>query len=765
MISLRSRISQTILLLMTGFCLSALQIIEPNPDTAVSLQSAGNLGSTEPVSLDVTLIQTGIFAWHDAGWRGEGRKIGVIDNGFGQLKAFENNTDISLITKQAIDVLSEDKINHGTNVVEVIHAVAPEAQVFVCQYSDFDEFTQCVDWMMISNVHIINHSAGVPAVPLDGTNEWSEQVHRVSAANILWVNSAGNFHKGYLRDTLSDTNTNGYHEFRGLGISEMITVEPIGHVQGRVMLSWEGTSSQPANAIDLQLEVIRNNDLLVSDSPQEGLHNHRALEIVRLDMSEPFQIRIANNSNIAETVPFLLFVEFAELPGASEIGSVIAPGESNHALTVGATRLMDIAPYSSRGVQTGLLKPDIVAPGEVILEDGRTFIGTSVSAPVVAGATALLWQANPQLRAAEIRLQLLDSAMDDSMNPGSDQVFGNGRLFMVALLPETPNLPQPVATQVVVTDTTSDVEAEPSTFCRVSTLSNRLDTDGSLRDVSVSRDGAYIAVGDRTGTAYIWENQSYEPETKLTGVDPFGSVNRIAFSPDGRLIATDAATDIQLWSVPDGQALQTLSGHQGAVIDLAFDDRGTRLYSADLEGKLIEWDLATEDSETLFELHSEIWEIDVQGSHLAAASENGILYVYDLENSVMLFELEHDGSVFSVAFHPSEPVVTTGTRFGDVYHWDLTTGHEIHRLEGHENGIVSLAYISSGSIYATGGYDITLRVWSYSDHSLIQELDTSVQPMSITFSPDNAFLLSGYEDHEGGATGLHIWPLIFGSGC
>ncbi len=145
-----------------------------------------------------------------------------------------------------------------------------------------------------------------------------------------------------------------------------------------------------------------------------------------------------------------LFVVAAGNSGPAP-GSVGAPGTADAALTVGATDRADvIADFSSIGPRVGDrgLKPDITAPGDGIVSARAagtggsgayvTFSGTSMAAPHVAGAAALLVQRNPRWKAAELKSGLMGSAVPRAAVSAYRQ--GAGRLDVARALAQ-PVLP------------------------------------------------------------------------------------------------------------------------------------------------------------------------------------------------------------------------------------------------------------------------------------------------------------------------------------
>jgi subtilisin family serine protease/Tol biopolymer transport system component len=133
-------------------------------------------------------------------------------------------------------------------------------------------------------------------------------------------------------------------------------------------------------------------------------------------------------------------------PGAGTIGS---PGAASSGITVGAVEKSGSLPrWSSRGPRAGdsAIKPDLTAPGAGIVAarnaggllgtpvDGSytRLSGTSMAAPHVAGAAAILRQRRPDMSAREVKSALVTTAVPNAGLHVYQQ--GGGRLDIPAAL-------------------------------------------------------------------------------------------------------------------------------------------------------------------------------------------------------------------------------------------------------------------------------------------------------------------------------------------
>ena len=143
--------------------------------------------------------------------------------------------------------------------------------------------------------------------------------------------------------------------------------------------------------------------------------------------------------------------------GTPVVGGIESPGNSPYAITVGALNTKQtaqrsddvVATYSSRGptLFDYTLKPDLVAPGILVRSSYpggyATLSGTSMAAPHVAGAAALLWSAFPALRGdvtltesileqSAVHLTTLQGCGGDSSSAVPNNVYGYGLIDVLA---------------------------------------------------------------------------------------------------------------------------------------------------------------------------------------------------------------------------------------------------------------------------------------------------------------------------------------------
>ncbi len=415
---------------------------------------------------------TGANTWHQAGVTGAGLRIGVLDLGFAN---YQDLLGVELPDNVPMETFGwyDGEEVHGTACAEIVHEVAPDAELFFAWYDGSDAaMGEAVDWLLGHGVNIISHSASGIVGPRDGS-EWDARlVDDLSAQGILWVNSSGNEALSHYRAVFTDQDGNGMHEFAPG--EESLALYNNGYVD--VALTWDDDWSQAGQDYELFLYDMAGNELASSQNSQGGNSGDEPVEWISYETGGDIVYAVVTAYEADQAVTFDIFVNGADVARPSPDYSVCPPGDAVGSLTVGAANWQDdsLADYSSQGPTTdGRLKPEISAPTGV---SGATygateFHGTSSSCPHVAGAAALVWQANPDFGRQEVVDFLLNSAVD--VGPaGPDTGHGYGRLQLpppsasnpapratVTPIPESGT--EPVATTVPLPTPTQVVYATP----------------------------------------------------------------------------------------------------------------------------------------------------------------------------------------------------------------------------------------------------------------------------------------------------------------
>ncbi|MBI3964675.1 MAG: S8 family serine peptidase [Chloroflexi bacterium] len=390
----------------------------------------------------------GARIWHEQGIRGAGTKVAILDVGFAGYQAQLGRTLPAQVTTRSFRSdgnVAPPGTEHGTQVAEIVHAVAPETELILINYDPAagQTFQAAAEFAIAQRPTVIQASVYFFGASDrgDGIGPGDDLVRRAQEAGILWVQASGNFGQSHWRGGLTDADGDGFIDFAPGVNRQTFTLAATTPVQ--IYLRWYDWELRNQD-YDLVLESSDGRVVARSEQRQNGGERDLPFEFIGpptlatlADGTYRIGIRIVRANR---SVPIDLFVDPATISNPVNVGALPLLTHLREVWTVGAVdfQSFQIQPYSDRGpTLDDRIKPNIVAPDAVTTTFG-VFRGTSAAAPHASGAAALVKQANPTFTPVQIR-QYLEARAVDLGPPGPDSTYGVGRLVLGTriLLPAT----------------------------------------------------------------------------------------------------------------------------------------------------------------------------------------------------------------------------------------------------------------------------------------------------------------------------------------
>ena len=163
-----------------------------------------------PMTVSEGVERIGADLWKDlAPFHTGGReaKVCVLDLGFmgnESLKGSELPDDVVVRSFRADRDPSAGE-DHGAACAEIVYDIAPEAKMWLANFSSEGEYHDAVNWILTQKFDVVSYSIGwINAGDGKGTGPISEDVQRVTDNGTAWVAAAGNnalgpFHRGLQR--------------------------------------------------------------------------------------------------------------------------------------------------------------------------------------------------------------------------------------------------------------------------------------------------------------------------------------------------------------------------------------------------------------------------------------------------------------------------------------------------------------------------------------------------------------------------------------
>ncbi len=384
------------------------------------------------------------------GLTGKGVKVAVLDTAFDSA-----NSKISSKIKESKSFRFDfgkmvplkgtgSEARHGTAVAEIISDVAPDAELYLYTFSSELEFDEAALYAA-QNVDLIAMSAGWTNYPTDGTSSMTKTIEKIISGGTTFVISAGNYAETHWEGSLTDSDSNGWHEFKPGDEGLSFTVDQ-SRVSSKipilVYLMWEEASS---GVYDLDLSLIHDDTQeVVATSANVQLGGGDAFEYVYFtpQKSGIYSLGISYEG-AKHSTSIEIFSPSDRVEYATAQGSVSVPTDAKGVISVGAINYQDakLEPFSSQGpTNNDIVVPSIVGPDAVTTSSfGSAFYGTSAAAPHVAGIAALLLEKEPGASPDQILTMLQENADKKAVGLRSTNtnVYGYGKADAAFIIEDT----------------------------------------------------------------------------------------------------------------------------------------------------------------------------------------------------------------------------------------------------------------------------------------------------------------------------------------
>ena len=299
-------------------------------------------------------------------------------------------------------------------------------------------------------------------------------------------------------------------------------------------------------------------------------------------------------------------------------------------------------------------------------------------------------------------------------------------------------------------------------------------------NIAYSPDGRLFAVASSIGV-WLYDAGTGAEVKLLTGHTR--PVTAVAFSPDGSMLASGSSGDetIRFWNVYTGEQLRVLKPGRfdlagPYIYFLVFSPDGSTLAHGDFDYIVRFWDVRTgkEVGFVFGQLNTVVFSPD--GSTLVTTEVYSpeAIWVWKVGQKKIVGQKNrsetlqgHTQGITSMAFSPDGATLVSGSWDRTIRFWNARTGLHLRTLEGHAAPVTSVAFSADGLRLASGSSDGTVRLWDSETGLHVRTLEAhTTRVMFVAFSPNGDVLTSQSDENIirmwDTRTGEHVRTLALG---
>jgi WD40 repeat protein len=278
---------------------------------------------------------------------------------------------------------------------------------------------------------------------------------------------------------------------------------------------------------------------------------------------------------------------------------------------------------------------------------------------------------------------------------------------------------------------------------------------GTVNAVAYSPDGTLVATASNDTLIKLWTAADSRLKAALDGHR--GGVSALVFARDGSFLASASQNgEVRTWSMPAGQALATYETRSGPVLSLALAPDGRLLAAGTRSGEIRLFATPSGSALATIKAHGNenVTELAISpdGKTLASCAESGsqpVIKLWSLPDGALKGTLSgHKGRISALEFTPDGSLLVSGSFDDSARTWTVADGKPARTLSGHNGDVNALVVLPDGRMVATASDDNTVKLWSLPDGALAKTLDGHHQSVvALAVSADGRLLVSSSQDN------------------
>ena len=286
---------------------------------------------------------------------------------------------------------------------------------------------------------------------------------------------------------------------------------------------------------------------------------------------------------------------------------------------------------------------------------------------------------------------------------------------------------------------------------------------GEATDVAFSPDGKYLATtGRRNG--YVWETTTWSQLHLLVGHE--AAINDVAFSADDRIATSSIDTSVRVWDAATGATVETLVGQsQQKMLAVAFSPDGGQLAAAGADDVIRIWTAQAAIPRQLVGDTDSVTRVSYSpdGSLLLSTSNDGTARLWTTTLPTLVPLGSHAGPVSTVAYSKDGKRVLSAGADGTARLWNAGGGLALTLPQG--GAVTDATFTSDGRSVLTSGLDGTAKLWNATDGTLRATFPHGAPVRAAVSAPGGVVVTAGDDGNVKAwtSTGQLLWTAAHGS--